>query len=217
MIDQQLSFLISADLNACDVNAVDCGVIIPGSASVPTQFAALLLAERTVDDWVFGLGFTNWKVVIDHALQTGHYELYDSEDGLQGLRKHGYRYAPIPRLPVAGAIYIKQQLLLIACAKLSRKRLPAERFISAGEGVSYKCSVTSNTCDVQVKIGPNTYQASVAVNELCFSELAQEDVPSLTLQFSAVLSNAGCPQGLPLNSAARAIAIHLARLFGGVR
>lgn len=217
MIDQQLSFLISADLNACDVNAVDCGVILPGPASAPTQFAAQLLAERTVDDWVFGLGFTNWKVVIDHALQTGHYELYDSEDGLQGLRKHGYRYAPIPRLPVAGSIYIKQQLLLIACAKLNRKRLPAERFIPVSEGVTYKCTVTTNTCDVQVKTGPNTYQASIAVSELCFSELAQDDVPGLTLQFTALLSSAGCTQPLPLKSAARAIAIHLARLSGGVR
>lgn len=101
MSELQLSFLETAPAEF-DVNAVDDGVVAAGKATQGS--AALSLSQRSVDDWVFGLGFTNWKNVIDHAIQTGHYELFSAEDGVSGLKKHGYRYAPIPRLPAGGHI-----------------------------------------------------------------------------------------------------------------
>ena len=89
MNDQQLSFLC-AEPAAFDVNAVDDAVIRPGMLGAGA--VATLLAQRAVDDWVLGLGFTNWKALLDHALHSGHYELYSSDNDSVGLRKHGYRY-----------------------------------------------------------------------------------------------------------------------------
>lgn len=212
MSDQQLSFL-SAEPSAYDLNAVDDGIIRPTPASDGS--VASVLAQRSVDDWVFGLGFTNWKTVIDHALSTGHFELYSSDDGCLGLRKHGYRYAPIPRLPTGGATYIQQRLLLIVSAR-NADRGRHEKMVVAGPEFAHKCVVEGGVCDLTVKQGAAVVRAFIQVDELNFDESANE-LHQLAEQLAHILTKAGALEGTQLAQGCKSLANHMVRMANGVR
>lgn len=212
MNDQQLSFL-STEPAAFDVNAVDDGVIRPVPLSGCS--VAFAMSQRSVDDWVFGLGFTNWKTVIDHALQTGHYELYASEDGCFGLRKHGYRYSPIPRLPVGGSTYIQQRLLVIASAR-NDVRGRQEKMITAAPEFAFKVVIETGCCDLTIKQSGVVIRAGVLVDELGFDDQPGAS-PQLVEQIARVLANAGAKEGTQLINGCIALAAHLVRIAHGVR
>lgn len=123
-----------------DINSVDARSNLKPDDSGRRQ-AADALAERIVDDRVFSLGITNWKKVIDCALSTGHTEIYKGEDDRPGLRKSGYRYAPLPRLPERAVEYIKGRLLVMGVEALTQKKrsMPVERGdLPAGGSFSVK-------------------------------------------------------------------------------
>lgn len=70
--------------------------------------AAETLAKMPVDDRVFSLGLTNWKSLLDYAFKTGHTELTVGPGGVPALRKPGYAFAAITRMPECGRDYIRQ-------------------------------------------------------------------------------------------------------------
>lgn len=212
MTDQQLSFL-SAEPSAFDVNAVDDGIIRPASSRQGS--AASHLGQRSVDDWVFGLGFTNWKSVIDHALRSGHYELYASEDGCHGLRKHGYRYAPIPRLPASGVCYILQRLLVIAAAR-NVDRARHEKMIVVTSGFAHKSVIQAGVCDLTIKQEGLVIKACVQVEDLGFDD-SRNDCSQLAIQLMRILANAGAQEGPLLANGCKSLANHLVRMAIGVR
>nr|WP_192963199.1 hypothetical protein [Pseudomonas fluorescens]CEK41976.1 hypothetical protein PQBR57_0023 [Pseudomonas fluorescens SBW25] len=212
MTDQQLSFL-STEPSAFDVNAVDDGIILPALSRHGS--AASHLAQSSVDDWVFGLGFTNWKSVIDHALRSGHYELYASEDGCHGLRKHGYRYAPIPRLPVGGVCYILQRLLVISAARIA-DRARHEKMITVTSEFAHKSVIEAGVCDLTIKQGCLVIRACVQVEDLGFDD-SRIECSQLAGQLLRILSNAGAQNGHLLAKGCKSLANHLVRMATGVR
>lgn len=212
MSDQQLSFL-NAEPSAFDVNAVDDGII--RTVIFPAGSAASHLAQSSVDDWVFGLGFTNWKSVIDHALRSGHFELYLTEDGCEGLRKHGYRYAPIPRLPAGGVCYILQRLLVLASARNS-ERVRHEKMIVVTPEFAHKSVIEGGVCDLTIKQGSMVIRTCVQVDELAFDD-SLNDCAQLIEQLARILVNAGAHEGQLLVKGCKSLALHLARMATGVR
>lgn len=78
----------------------------------------LALSGMVVDDRALRLGKTTWKHLLDTAIETGHTELYDAEDGQVGLRKPGFRFGPIARMPDIAVPYVREQL----AARKSRKK-----------------------------------------------------------------------------------------------
>lgn len=70
----------------------------------------LALAEMVVDDRVLRLGKTSWKNLLDTAIGTGHTELYESSPGEFGLRKPGFRFGPIARVPAIAVPYLRERL-----------------------------------------------------------------------------------------------------------
>ena len=210
MNDQQLSFLC-AEPAAFDVNAVDDAVIRPGMLGAGA--VATLLAQRAVDDWVLGLGFTNWKALLDHALHSGHYELYSSDNDSVGLRKHGYRYAPIPHLPVGGSTYIQQRLLMIAATRNAGRQ---EKMIATGPDFAHKVVLEGAVCDLTVKQACQVVRAGIPVDDLAFGELIG-DTTQLAEQLSKVLVKAGAVEGIHLKNGCKSIASHIIRIAHGVR
>ena len=83
--------------------------------------AADALSRMFVDDRVFRLGKTNWRMLLDHALARGYTELYLVEDGRQALRIPGDRFGPIARLPDLGPEYVKRTLMGKAFAVMQRR------------------------------------------------------------------------------------------------
>jgi hypothetical protein len=79
--------------------------------------AELALSQMVVDDRAMRLGKTTWKHLLDIAIATGHVELYQSEEGVHGLRKPGFRFGPIARMPEIAVPYIQETL----AAKKTRK------------------------------------------------------------------------------------------------
>lgn len=214
MFDHQLSLLTTNSLDAVDVNAVDHGVVTERNIS-NHHIAADELARWTVDDWVFGLGVTNWKAVVDRALQTGHFELFRSEEGRLGLRKHGYRYAPIPRLPSPAVTYIQQQLLHMAAARLSKQKKNAEHshFKPVAKGLSCCCVVSNGVVHVQVAPGNGgLVSMHCSVDELAFSDRDPRTTDSLAGQFQVFLAAAGLTDFSAHCAVAKVVANHLVRL-----
>lgn len=212
MSDQQLSFLI-AEPSAFDVNAVDDGLIRPGTTF--TGSAAGQLAQRSVDDWVFGLGFTSWKSLIDHALWSGHFELFNAGDGLYGLRKHGHRYAPIPLLPAGGVCYILQRLLVIASGQKSdRARL--QKMVVVTPEFAHKNVVDEGVCDLTIKQGGQVIRACVQVEELAFGD-SLGDSSQLVKQLERILVGAGAQEDVLLTHGCKSLAVHLTRMATGAR
>lgn len=212
MRDQQLSFL-SAEPAAFDVNSVDDPIIRPVTAG--TGSAATLLSQTSVDDWVLGLGFTNWKTLIDHALQSGHYELHASVEGHVGLRKHGYRYGPIPRLPVGGSAYIQQRLLMISSTR-NAVRGRQERLITAGPDFAYKVVIVGDLCDLTVKQGGDVTRCGIEVGNLAFDDQLVES-SLLAEQLTRILASAGAREGGHLEAGCKSLASHITRMTHGVR
>ncbi|HDS1721577.1 hypothetical protein NPS53_08705 [Pseudomonas putida] len=210
MNDQQLSFLC-AEPTAFDVNAVDDAVVRPGT--LDSGAVASQLSQRAVDDWVLGLGFTNWKTLLDHALQSGHYELYNSDDGSIGLRKHGYRYAPIPQLPTGGSMYVQQRLLMIAATRNAGRQ---DKMIAAGPGFAHKVVVEGTFCDLTVKQDGQVIRAGLQVDDLAFGDLIG-DTAQLVEQLCSVLIKAGAASSVQLNNGCKSIALHISRIAHGVR
>lgn len=215
MSEQQLSFL-SAEPSVFDVNAIDNGSIC---ASMPIEGqASVSLAQRSVDDWVFGLGFTNWKTVIDHALRTGHYELYASDDGCMGLRKYGYRYSPIPRLPKGAITYIQQQLLVIASDRKNAAYTERyERMFSVGSDLAYKCVVKHGACDVTIKQNEAIFRTAITTDQLNFSDASKDDPMHLAIQLEQVLATVGVKGSHAVMCVAKALAQHIIRIALSVR
>lgn len=214
MSESQLSFL-STEPSLFDVNAIDDGVILP--APVIEGLVGSVLARRSVDDCVLGLGFTNWKSLIDHALRTGHFELYDSENGLLGLRMYGHRYAPIPRLPAAGATYVQQRLLAVAA---ERKLSPGrnERMITPSAGVAHKCAIEGGLCDLTIKQHDGlVVRAAIPIDQLSFSDTHKNDPVQLGKQLERVLIQAGAYEDEPLRIGAKSLAAYILRVVQGVR
>lgn len=207
MSHQQLSFL-SAEPSAFDVNSIDDGVILAYASRA--ESASKELSSRPVDDWVFGLGFTNWKALIDHALRTSHYELVDPVGGACALRKHGYRYAPIPRLPPMGMRYVQQRLLVLAGERkglLSRH----EKMTATGASFSHKVVVDGEACLLTVKLNGHLAKLSIQADQLLFPDKERSNVQELADQFQLLLA---CSFGLisdDLTLGCRAIAIQLVR------
>lgn len=213
MSDMQLSFL-SAEAATFDINAVDDGVIRdsgPYSGS-----AALFLSQRPVDDCVFGLGFTNWKALIDHALRSGHFELFSLAESHIGLRKHGFRHAPIPRLPPAGVTYVLQRLLSLA-ADRSVSLGRHDKMVSVGNDVSHKVVLEKGLCWITVKQGNNVVRTSASIELLAFSDTAKNDPDPIAIQVERLLCNAGAVEDMAMRNGCRSIASHILRIAHGVR
>lgn len=106
---------------AYDVNSINGNKrLVPDTR--PRLSAGAALKLRVVDDRVFSVGITTWKALIDLAIDTGHTELFESEDERSGLRKPGFLYAPLPRLPDRAAEYVKTRLLARGAAAYLSKR-----------------------------------------------------------------------------------------------
>lgn len=213
MSDMQLSFL-SAEAATFDINAVDDGVI--RDSDTYTGSAALFLGQLPVDDCVFGLGFTNWKALIDHALRSGHFELFSYDEIRIGLRKHGYRYAPIPRLPAAGVTYVLQRLLTLAADRagsLGRH----DKMVSVGNYVSHKVVVEEGLCCITLKQDNTVVRTSLSIEQLAFSDTAKSDPDPIAIQVERLLYNAGAVEGAALRNGCRSIATHILRIAHGVR
>ncbi|HHH9443128.1 TPA: hypothetical protein ACP32N_005116 [Pseudomonas aeruginosa] len=117
----------------------------------PKRSAAAELAEMVVDDRVLSQGITTWRKLIDFAIRTGHTELYDSEDGRQGLRRPGFRYAPIARLPERAPEYVKEVLSGQLAARLEKQNAQfATGRLTADE--SYKIQVTMEGSTFQISV-----------------------------------------------------------------
>lgn len=103
----------SAAVNKCGSTSV-----YEFDLSNPTGIAAgEALSRMIVDDRVLFLGMTNWRALLDRAITSGHTELYPSEDGRQGLRKPGFRFGPITRMPEQGHEYVKRAVLALKLQK----------------------------------------------------------------------------------------------------
>lgn len=76
----------------------------------PTGSAEMILGQMVVDDRAFQLGKTTWLNLIDTALNTGHTEMYESDEGDYGLRKPGFRFGPVAVLPDIAVGYVRERL-----------------------------------------------------------------------------------------------------------
>lgn len=104
------------------------------------------LALMVVEDRTLGLGITNWRILIESAINTGHTELYVSDGGNQGLRKPGLRFGPIARMPGVGPEYVKRYLLGKQLAKAAQKSDPVKSGrVTAEDGVKVECTLGGGT------------------------------------------------------------------------
>lgn len=159
-----------------DINSVDARTNLKPDDSGRRQ-AADALAERIVDDRVFSLGITTWKKVIDCALSTGHTEIFKGDDDRPGLRKSGYRYAPLPRLPERAVEYIKGRLLVMGMDALSQKKrsMPMERGdLPAGGSFSVKAGPHGFEIVVRAP-GANIPAMLIALGKIPFTDGSQAD------------------------------------------
>lgn len=124
----QLGFdFLAVAPEATSVNRPGITSSIDFDTSNPTGIkAGDALSRMIVDDRVFRLGKTNWRILLDHAIASGHTELYLAEEGRQGLRMPGYRFGPIARMPEKGPEYVKRALLAKAFSQLQRRGEPVK-------------------------------------------------------------------------------------------
>jgi hypothetical protein len=121
---------------------------LPGA---PKRSAAAELSDMVVDDRVLSQGITTWRNLVDFAIRTGHTELYESEDGRQGLRRPGFRYAPISRLPERAPEYVKDVLAGQLAARLEKLKVQQ----SSGR------LTADDEFKVQISLEGSTFQVSV--------------------------------------------------------
>lgn len=213
MSHQQLSFL-STEPSAFDVNSIDDGLIL-GHATAG-ESASHVLSTRYVDDWVFGLGFTNWKALLDHALRTGHHELVALEGGAGALRKHGYSYAAIPRLPAMGMRYVQQRLLVMACERLGLLSRH-ERLIQTGSCFSHKIVVDGEACNLTLKYNGILAKLSLQADQLRFPDAAGANLEDFAEQIQQLLADTFNLDSNDLSLGCRAIAGQLVRVTQALR
>ncbi|MAG65049.1 MAG: hypothetical protein CMK74_04140 [Pseudomonadales bacterium] len=128
-----------------DVNSINGNKrLVPDTR--PRLSAGAALKLRIVDDRVFSVGITTWKALIDLAIDTGHIEIFPSEDGRPGLRKPGYLYAPLPRLPDRAVEYVKTRLLAKGAAAYLNKRSNPRRVSTELPGVMSAAVVIKSDC-----------------------------------------------------------------------
>jgi hypothetical protein len=184
---------------AFDINRLDGTRKSVGTA--PSRGSAeSALASRVVDDRVFQMGMTNWKAVIDRAIFMGHTELFDSEFGRLGLRKHGFRYSPVPLLPERGAEYVKSCALIIGASKLSKKM--RDQFGCTAElanGKQLKIALSSTSIDLVISDGDRATAVQVLFDDVVFSDgRDSEDINFLGKRLSTALKRQASIQGLIL-------------------
>lgn len=171
------------------------------------------LSRMVVQDRALGLGITNWRVLIDSALSTGHTELYSGEGNSQGLRKPGLRFGPIACLPDIGPAYVKRSLFGKLLAKAAKFGEPVKsgrivttaaakiECILGGDAIAFNLydarknvgSVSISPADLPFT-GGDQAEDSKAQNEI-LAKLFQSDVPELGDSF---LLAAGALQSLGL-------------------
>ncbi len=159
-----------------DINSVNARSSLKPDDS-GRRLAADALAERIVDDRVFSLGVTNWKKVIDYALSTGHTEIFDGEDNRPGLRKAGFRYAPLPRLPERAVEYIKGRLLVMGAEALAqrKRRLNADRgSLPSGGTFAVKAGQAGVEIDIRTP-GADMRPLNIALAKVPFTDGSKTD------------------------------------------
>lgn len=199
-ISTQLSLLnIPEPSKTYDINRLD-GTRAAVVATNSRGSASAALAARIVDDRVLHMGMTNWKAVIDRALDTGHTELFDSDHGRQGLRKHGYRYSPLPLLPERAVEYVKGRVLSLGANKLTKKvrdRLGCTSGLANAKHLTV--TVIGNGIDVFVAEGAHLTSIQVIFDQIVFSDGSDaDDIKVLGKQLATALKRQASNQGLIL-------------------
>lgn len=199
-ISTQLALLNIPESTATfDVNRLD-GVRMNNDQLPAFGTAASALSARTVDDRVFHMGMTNWKAVIDRALLLDHTELFDSDFGRQGLRKHGYRYSPVPLLPARAVEYVKGCVLLMGANKLTNKarsRLGCTAALT--NGMHLTVTVIGSGTEIFVADGAQLSSVQLRFDEISFSDgLAPDDAKLIGKLVAKVLKRQASTQGLML-------------------
>lgn len=194
------------DINRLDATRKTVGV----AASRGSAESAL--ASRVVDDRVFHMGMTNWKAVIDRAIMLGHTELFNSDFGRQGLRKHGFRYSPVPLLPERAVEYVKSRTLSIGASKLTKKLCgQLGRTTELAKGKRLKITVNLTNIEVSVSEGDQTTSIQVMFDQIAFSDaLVADDINHLGKRLSAALKRQASSSGLNLKLASTDVA-HIGR------
>ncbi|MGP0171026.1 hypothetical protein ACSVIJ_04010 [Pseudomonas sp. NCHU5208] len=120
----QLGFdFLGSEPEAMSVNRPGNTISIEFETGVSTGIkVADALSRMYVDDRVFRLGKTNWRMLLDHALARGYTELYQVDDGRLALRIPGDRYGPIARMPEVGPEYVKRTLMSKSLTAMQRRQ-----------------------------------------------------------------------------------------------
>jgi len=171
--------------------------------------AASALSARTVDDRVFHMGMTNWKAVVDRALLLDYTELYDSDFGRLGLRKHGYRYSPVPLLPARAVEYVKGCVLLMGANKLTKKvrdRLGCTAVLPSAKHLTV--TVIGNGIEVFVADGTQVFSIQVRFDEISFSDgRAPDDIKLIGPLLAKALKRQASTQGMMMKLGSADIAL----------
>lgn len=169
--------LLNPEASTCDLNAIDHGHVAGPKHERATKVHDL--SCKAVRDLAFPLGVTTWKTLIDTAMQTGHTELYS--DGFSvGLRKPGYKFAPIPKLPAGGVRYVKAKMLEQAIGDGHVKNLLGKNKIRAKlRNRMLELSMISSGCECAV---------TIAIDELKLCEALDGQTTELLSQIDKQLS-----------------------------
>jgi hypothetical protein len=118
-------------------SAIDLDTQLPFGGNAGDALSLMVVQDRAL-----GLGITNWRVLIECALSTGHTELYSGDGNSQGLRKPGLRFGPIACMPDIGPAYVKRYLFSKQLAKALKLGEPVKsgRILSAGP-VKIECTL----------------------------------------------------------------------------
>lgn len=132
------------------------------------------LAKLIVLDRVLHLGMTNWRALLDRALDLGHTQLYSTGPGDLGLRKPGLRFGPVSRLPSRGAEYVKQRLMArrVACFASGVSQKTAR--VCAYDNVKVDCTVLMDSVTFGIYCGRRSLtRLVVPLDEVTFTDETQ--------------------------------------------
>lgn len=133
------------------------------------------LAKLTVLDRVLHLGMTNWRALLDRALDLGHTQLYTTGPGYLGLRKPGLRFGPVSRLPSRGAEYVKQRLMAQRLACLTSDTSLKTARVAVYDNVKVDCTVLRDGVTFGIYLGRRSLtKLVVPLDEVTFTDEAQE-------------------------------------------
>ncbi|MGE8065189.1 hypothetical protein [Pseudomonas sp. NPDC089569] len=120
---------------------LDADCQVPAGSSVGDALARMVVQDRAL-----GLGITNWRVLIDSAISTGHVELYAGEGNSQGLRKPGLRFGPIASMPEIGPEYVKRCMLAKQLTKAAKMTEPVKSGRTTIDGaIKVECILGAET------------------------------------------------------------------------